>query len=144
MDEIKSFFKGLGPWLVLAGQLLLGLIIAFAVPGSIWAVLAAQLLHLAFVGVGGAKLSKPVMSGVVFVVALVVTGIQSGVSFLAFPAFSGDAALYAQAIFAWAEAALKTAAPLVGGAMLLYNIAIEKLLTVFSERSKTISLEPGS
>ena len=115
-------------YLALAALLAVSIAIYFAVPGSLVASLLAQLLAVAVVGAGGRKLSRVAVSLVVFLAAGVVAYFQVNGAFPHFPAFAGDVASYAEAIFAWGQSFIDYAAPIVGAAMLSYNLMLESVL----------------
>ena len=121
MDAVKKYGS-------LALLLIVGLVIAIAEPQGFVAAILVQVLALAVVGAGGAKLSKVAVSLVVLVVAGVLAWFKIDGAFPAFPAYAGDPVAFAQAAFAWVETFVAFAAPIVGSAMLQYNVIIEKLL----------------
>jgi hypothetical protein len=142
MESISEFFSKAKPYLALALRVAAGLVIAYAVPGSFWAVIATQVLHLAVIGTGGPKLSKPVASVLVFFVSLGIAIYQANGAFPGFPAYGGDVATFTSALLVWAEEAVAYAAPVIGAAMLSYNLAFEKLLQVVSDQTRELAFEP--
>ena len=121
MDAVKKYGS-------LALLLIVGLIIAIVEPGGLIASLLTQVIALAVIGAGGAKLSKGVVSLVVLVVSGLVAWFRVDGAFPAFPGYAGDPAAFAQAVFEWVQAFVVFAVPIVGSAMLIYNAVLEKLL----------------
>ena len=134
MDNIKKYGS-------LALLLLVGLVIAIAEPQGFVAAILVQVLALAVIGSGAAKLSKVAVSLVVLAVAGVLAWFKVDGAFPAFPAYAGDPAAFAAAAFAWVQAFVAFAAPIVGSAMLQYNVILEKLLKIIGG-SIGLRLEP--
>ena len=122
LDDVKKYAS-----LVLL--LAIAIAIYFAVPGSLTASLLTQVLAIAVIGAGGKKLSRTAVSLLVFVVAGVVAYFRIDGLFPHFPAFSGgDLAVYAAAVFGWIQMFVVYATPIVGAAMLTYNLILEHIL----------------
>ena len=114
--------------LALLVALAVSIALYFTVPGGLYASLAAQLLAVAVVGAGGKKLSRFAISLVVFATAGVVAYFQVDGAFPAFPDFGGDVAEYAEAVFGWLQTFAVYATPIVGAAMIQYNLILESVL----------------
>lgn len=122
LEDVKKY-------VALALLLVVSIALYFAVPGSLVASLAAQLLAIAVIGAGGKKLSRAAVSLVVLATAGVVAYFQVDGAFPHFPAFAGgDIAAYAESIFAWVKLFVSYAAPIVGAAMVSYNLILESVL----------------
>jgi len=123
MDNVKKYGS-------LALLLIVGLIIAIVEPGGLIASLLTQVIALAVIGAGGAKLSKVVVSLVVLVVSGLVAWFRVDGAFPTFPGYVGDPAAFVQAVFEWVQAFVVFAVPIVGAAMVSYNLILEKLLKI--------------
>jgi len=129
-------------YLALALLLLISVALYFAVPGSLVASLLAQLLAVAVIGAGGKKLSRAAVSLVVLATAGAVAYFQVDGAFPHFPVFAGgDVAAYAESIFAWIKEFVGYAAPIVGAAMVAYNLILESVLKLIGGQIG-LKLEP--
>lgn len=126
MEKVKSI-------VALVVLLAVGIAIAVAEPQGILAVVLTQLLALAVIGAGGAKLSKSVVSVIVFLVAGTLAWFKLDGAFPAFPGYLGDPVAFFGALFAWVQAFAAAAAPIVGAAMVTYNLILEKLLVLIGD-----------
>lgn len=126
----------------LALQLAIAIVLAVAAPVGFLAALLVQVLHLAYIGAGGEKLSKVVVSAVVFLVAVGLAYAKLDGAFPAFPDVGGgDVAAGVQAIFGWFQAVLAFASPIIGAAMIQYNLILEKVLAFLGD-SVGLAFEP--
>ena len=100
-------------YLSLGVLLAVGLVLAVAQPEGFIAALLVQLLALAVVGAGAAKLSKVLVSFVVLIVAGAIAWFQLNGAAPVFPVFSGDLVQFAQALFEWLQAFVVFASPIV-------------------------------
>lgn len=118
----------------LIALLVVGLVVAVAEPEGFLAVLLTQVIALAVIGAGGLKLSKPLVSLVVLAVAAVLAYFKVDAILPSLPIYAGDPAAFAAGLFAFAQAFVVAAAPIVGSAMLQYNVILERLMTIIGDR----------
>jgi len=132
---------GFKQYVYLALLLIVALVIAIAAPAGLLATVLVQILALAVVGAGGAKLSKPVISIVVLIVAGGIALFQVNGAFPPLPVYAGDPAAFVGGLFAWVQSFVTYATPIVGSAMLLYNVILEKVLKLIGS-AVGLRLEP--
>ena len=94
-----------------------------------------------------AKLGKPVdrkiITGVLFVVAVVFGWIWGNPTLPAFPAFADDPGAFAVLVVAWLGALIEAASGIIGVAVGIYNLLLEKVFSVLNVGSEAIKRALG-